>query len=62
MTTITLTPYGMATCSTCDAPTTHAFQDEDRCFYPQCAECARELKAAFPDTRIVLYSKGVVTE
>ncbi len=56
-----LSPLGMETCATCDAPTTHAVDSGRGEWVPSCAACAREEKAAFPDVRVMLYAPRVKT-
>ena len=56
--TVTLSPYGMATCCICDAPTTHAIPEdrEDSAFLPYCAKCAKMVKDEFPYVKVLLYT------
>jgi hypothetical protein len=53
---LALSPFGMATCSVCDAPTTHAIPAEDGCLLPSCASCAKAHQEAFPSVPIYLYA------
>lgn len=54
---LVLSPFGMDECSVCDKPATIAYESWHHAtkveLIPECDDCARELRAAFPDTRFV---------
>lgn len=52
-----LSPFGMDECCICDGPVTHVIPTEDGELLPYCAGCASKVKAAFPDSRVLLYHR-----